>query len=141
MKHAISMTGLALAFAALLAAHVHAAERGKGCSPTSKSSQDVAYVVAQYSVPSLTKKSAKRLARTVTKQPGLISAKPDFKEKTFSVVFESGKTSSADILTALKKQAPGATLGAEGPFERKATGSACEGCPGRNSCPSAQAKK
>lgn len=137
MKSTIYVTGMVLA--SLMAVNVYADDCGTPCAPAKAPAKSVSYVMAQYAVPSLSKKSAKQLARAVAKQPGLVSAKPDMAAKTFSVVFETGKTSSAEILDSLKKKAPGVTLGKEGPFETKASASACAGCPSSKSCASAKA--
>jgi hypothetical protein len=115
---------------------VQAADGGKACATAKARPDEASRVLAQYSVPSLTRKSAKKLARAVARQPGLVSAKPDADQKTFSVVFDPAKASSADILAALRKVDAGTALSKESPFKSEKGDSACAGCPSRNACSS-----
>ena len=99
------------------------------------------YRAVTFAVPDLTKELGRSLSGAIAQTPGLVSARPDFEKKTFTVLFAVDKTSSADIHKALLTVASGAKIDREEAVAESDAKVNCNACPNRKSCPSQAAKK
>jgi copper chaperone CopZ len=90
--------------------------------------------VAVFSVPDLSKNVAEDISKALAGEPGILSAKPDFGEKSFSVTYEPGKTGAEKIQKAMGTVVPETKLREVVAAQDKSGRHACGKCPGRKSC-------
>lgn len=95
--------------------------------------------IASFSVPSLTKIMAMRMAKALASQPGLVKAVPVLPKKQLDIEFVAPTTNPQALLTVLAKLDAAAKLQGVRPAGAEAGAkSKCGGCPLKGVCGGSQ---
>ncbi len=100
--------------------------------------------MATYSIPDLdTAMVVHKIAKAVADQPGISSAKPDFKNKQFAIIFNANELDPEKLLEAIATVSPDSKLVSVSAAPALASPSKHAGCPAakRAKCSKANTKK
>ena len=89
---------------------------------------------AVFKVPALSEDLSKNFIKALAKADGIISAKPDLEEGTFSVTYEPAKTDTKKIEAVLAQLAPEVTFDKVQPADPAHASSDCSKCPHHKTC-------
>ncbi len=124
---------LAILMIAVLALAAHTAIALDDPAPSESTPQDAPHS-AVFKVPALSEKLSKDFIKGLAKADGIISAKPDLEESTFSVTYEPAKTDPKKIEAILAQLAPEVTFDKVQPADPELAKGDCSKCPHHKTC-------
>ena len=138
-KHAI----LSLAILFTLCTVQSALASGPFCPYSKAQASDLIQKMATYSIPGMDTAMVHKVAKAISGQPGVSSAKPDLESNQFAVIFDSSKLKEEKLSEAVTSVSPEAKLLSLTDAPEPAAKSKQAGCPAakRAKCSKAKAEK